>query len=411
MKFSPRFFSVAAVVLLTLIVYSCEKADTLIERELLFTMPIGRMEDQLFVQQFEGVNTLSKTRILMKDGFFFISNGEASKVMEFTSFGDLISLFYNSEKNPAPVTLGESGKDSSDITRVAFQYPLKDPGEVVKMSNGSLLIDDRITEQRWEYDEERDVRLDRIILNFNDDGELISYIGQEGAGGTPFPYIHALYTNTKDDIIVVTRNPSGWEIFWYNNQSEPIYRIEFNNESIPVKDDSSPMFIENIRPDVKDRILYLKIDYYTQSESKKIKFNKSIMLGYDLNDKKYTLNMVLPRNIVKSEQPVIFEQKEREYLYEFAGVARGPSFFMISPYKNSVYRLTVVDEAGAVKGRGLIEFSDDDIFFRNYYVSPEGIFSAIVCGEYKADIVWWRSDRFIEEPNSEYRNFITNERD
>jgi hypothetical protein len=120
--------------------------------------------------------------------------------------------------------------------------------------------------------------------------------------------------------------------------------------------------------------------------------------------------MELPRNIVKSEQPVIFEKKEHEYLYEFAGVARGPSFFLISPYDNLVYRLMVIADDGAVKGRGLIEFSDGDIFFRNYYVNPDGIFSAIVCREYDAQIVWWRTDRFVEEPENEYSKFIPNEK-
>ncbi len=382
----------------------------MLDRELLFTMPIGKMEDQLFVQQFDGVNTLAKTRIMMKDGFFFISNGEASKVMEFSSFGDLINLFYNGDKNPKPVILKAVDNLQGDITRAAFEYPLRDPGEIVKTGNGALLVDDQINEQRWEYDEERDVRLDRIVLSFSENGEFTSYLGQEGPGGTPFPYIHGLYANAGNEIIVITRNPSGWEAFWFTHKGDPLYKIEFKNELVPMDKDSVTLSIENIVPDIEKRELYLKIDYYTENEARKIKYNKSVMLGYNLELQKYDLNIDLPKNIVKSEQPVIFEQKEHEYLYEFAGVARGPSFFLISPYDDTVYRLTVVGEDGAVKDRGLIEFSDKEIFFRNYYVNPDGIFSAIVCGEFEAEIVWWRSDRFIEEPQSEYSKFIQNER-
>ena len=119
----------------------------------------------------------------MKDGFIFISNGESSKVMEFTSFGDLISLYYNGSVNPAPVILGTERGAEADVTRAAYEYPLNDPGEIAKTNSGDLLIDDRITEQRREYDEENDVLLDRIILRFNDHGELVSYLGQEGPGG------------------------------------------------------------------------------------------------------------------------------------------------------------------------------------------------------------------------------------
>jgi len=57
-----------------------------------------------------------------------------------------------------------------------------------------------------------------------------------------------------------------------------------------------------------------------------------------------------------------------------------------------------------------IDFSDDDIFFRNFYVNPDGILSAVVCGEYNAEVVWWRSDIFIEEQKSEYSKFLPNER-
>ena len=411
MRFSPRLIIIAAVIFTTVLISSCEQDDTLLDRKLLFKMPIGKMEDQLFVQQFDGVNTLSKTRIFMKDGFFFISNGESAKVMEFSSFGDLISLYYNDKKNPAPVVLGTDRKEGSDITRAAFEYPLKDPGEIVNTNSGELLIDDQITEQRWEYDDESGVRLDRIVLKFDENGKFVSYLGQEGPGGTPFPYIHALYVNSSDEIIVVTRNSLGWKIFWYTHMGDPIYKIDFSNELIPMDEDSVTLSIENIVSDIEEHILYLKVDYYSENEARKIKYKKSVMLGYNLDEQKYELNIDLPRNVVKSEQPVIFEKKQHEYLYEFAGVARGPSFFLISPYEGTVYRLTVVAEDGAVKGRGLLEFSDEEIFFRNYHVNPDGIFSAIVCREYDAEIVWWRSDRFVEEPKSEYSKFIPNERD
>ena len=410
MKNSFRIFLLIPLVSMFLL-YSCEQEENLLAKEVLFSMPIGKMEDQLFVQQFDGVNTLAKTRILMKDGFFFISNGESAKVMEFTSFGDLVNLFYNSNKNPEPVLLGPASDSNAKITRAAHKYPLMDPGEIAKTAGGALLIDDRITEQRREYDEEKKVLLDRIVLNFNEDGEFVSYLGQEGPGGTPFPYIHALYTNADDEIIVVTRHPSGWEIFWFTYMGDPLYRVDFENDLIPMEEGAVTLALENVVPDHNDRILYLKIDYYTENEAEKIKYDKSVIRGYSLDEQKYVTRIDLPRNIVKSEQPVIFEQKEHEYLYEFAGVARGPSFFLISPYEGSVYRLTIVDEEGAVKGRGLIEFSDEDIFFRSYHVNPDGIFSAVVCKEYDAEVVWWRTDRFIEEVNSEYSKFISNEGD
>ena len=409
MRFTRFFFCIILIIPAALFT-ACEPEEAMLERELLYTMPIGRMEDQLFVQQIDGVNALSKTRIYMRDGFFFISNGESAKVMEFSSFGDLISLYYNPDKNPAPVILGTKRADETDVTRAAYEYPLNDPGEIVKTAGGDLLIDDRIVEQRWEWDEESGVRLDRIVLRFDDHGDFVSYIGQEGPGGTPFSYIHGLYTNEADEITVVTRNSTGWKIFWFTHMGDPLYRIDFNNDLIPVDEDVVTLQIENIIPDPVRRTLYVKVDYYTEDEAGMLKFYKSVMLGYNLDEQKYTINMDLPRNIVKSEQPVIFEAKEHEYMNEFAGVARGPSFFLLSPYEGTVYRMTVIDADGAVTGRVLIEFSNEDIFFRNYHVNQDGIFSAVVCREYDAEVVWWRSEEFVEEPQNEYSKFIQNDR-
>ncbi|MDC7124844.1 MAG: hypothetical protein PQJ46_04715 [Spirochaetales bacterium] len=392
------FFIVTAF---SILFFSCDEEETHLKREILFSMPIGKMEDQLFVQQYKGIDTSEKNRIFMKDGFIFISNGESSKVMEFNSFGDLVTLFYNKDRNPAPVLLNNEKNENGDITRAAYSYPLNEPGEIVRTKNGDLLVEDIITEQRREFDSEINAELDRIILRFDQDGNLISFLGQEGLGGTPFSYIQGLYCNDDDEIIVVTKNSVGWRIFWYTYKSDPLYKIDFRNDLLPMDEDSEELSIENIIPDVSKRKIYLKIDYYTDDGDGAIKFTKSIIYAYNIDTMDYDLKIELPRNVVKSDQPVIFDKDEHQYLYEFAGVARGPSFFLLSPYESYSYRLTVLSEDGAVNGNVLIDFSDQDIFFKDYYVSPEGIFSALVCKEYEADVVWWRSDRLVEESRNE----------
>ena len=401
-----------ALLVLPLFFYSCDDDEAvLLERELLFRMDIGKMEDQLFVQQIDGVNTSAKTRILMKDGFFLVSNGESGKVMEFNSFGDLIRLFYNGDMNPDPVILSPEIKTDLSVTRSAAEYPLKDPGEIAVALNGDILIDDLAPELRQEYDEQRNVRLDRIILRFSEDGRLLSYLGQEGPGGTPFPYIQSVAVNSTDEICVVTRNPGGWYIFWFTRMGDPLYRIDFTAKLLPDTVEGATASIDNIFPDYQDRVLYLKVDYYIKDQAGNMRFSKSVIHSFDLDQEKYTAVTDVPRNIVKSEQPVIFEQKEHEYLYEFAGVVKGPYFFLISPYEGTVYRLTILAGDGSLKGRALIDFSDREIFFRSYQINPEGIFSAVVCGEYDAEVVWWRTDRLIGEQENVYSQFLPNERD
>lgn len=401
-----RFYVLFFTVFLSLIVLSCEKEELSLSREELFLIKIGKMEDQLFVQQFAGVNTLSKNRIFMKDGLFYISNGESAKVMEFNSYGEILSLYYNEKVNPTPVLLNTDKKESGERTKVAFSFPLSMPGELTKTKGGDLLIDALIGTYRREYDEESNVELDRIVYRFNEKGEFVSYLGQDGLGGIPFPFIYGLYCNENDEIVVVSKTPVDWQVFWFSDIGNLLYKVKFNSDKIDIPENAEVISIENIIPDFSKRIVYLKIDYYNDSDEGIIDFVKSSISGYNLDSQEYVLNMDLPKNIVKSDEPAIFQKKEQEYLYEFAGVANGPSFFFIGLYNESLYRLTVVNPDSSVNASVLIEFSDEDIVFKSYHLSPNGILSSLVCNEYEARVVIWRSDRFVEEFNDEYSQFF-----
>ena len=69
------------------------------EREDLFHLKYGSFEDELNLSRFYEKEENVASQIFMKDGFFYISNSEAKKVMKFTSFGDLLSLYYNPDFN------------------------------------------------------------------------------------------------------------------------------------------------------------------------------------------------------------------------------------------------------------------------------------------------------------------------
>lgn len=59
---------------------------------------MGKAEDQIDLIQLPGMPFKERSRIVMKNGLFYISNGNTGKVMEFNSYGDILTLYYNPEK-------------------------------------------------------------------------------------------------------------------------------------------------------------------------------------------------------------------------------------------------------------------------------------------------------------------------
>lgn len=93
----------AVLVLAISILFSCGGSQIVsnIEHELLFTLPYGSFEDEIDLFSLSNPGQIS-TFIQMKDGFFFIANGETNKLIQMNSYGDLLGIIYNPDMNPIP---------------------------------------------------------------------------------------------------------------------------------------------------------------------------------------------------------------------------------------------------------------------------------------------------------------------
>jgi len=103
-----------------------------VERKDLFSLEIGPMEDQIALYKLDGTRGIRRTAFTMRDGLFFISDGNSGKIVRYNSYGNLLFMIYNDETNPAPTTLKTNITDEEQSTRWAFTYPLEEPG----MDNG-----------------------------------------------------------------------------------------------------------------------------------------------------------------------------------------------------------------------------------------------------------------------------------
>ena len=372
-----------------------------IEREDLFSLDIGPMEDQIAMYKIEGDSGIRRTGFAMRDGLFYITDGNGGKIVRYNSYGDLLFMIYNAETNPEPVSLKTNVEDRTQVTRWAFSYPLREPGEIAVDSRKHIYAEDRLPPERFRFDPEYKSLLDSIILHFDADGRFIEYLGQEGIGGSPFPRIVGLYTS-RDELVVVCRTPVGWNIYWYNSSGTLLYLLPLKNDAIPAPPDWSATVssVDNIMAAPDSRRLFFKVDYYrdTVDESTNTRTgtepDSSIVWVYNVEDGSYMDSLEIP----------LFEFHFNEngrslsarMLYSMMGALRNGKILLYFPDENG-YSLLFLDTNSREQRRGYITVDTGELQFNDFHLSAEGILSALLVDEWKVKLVWWRTDTFFGE--------------
>jgi hypothetical protein len=265
MKILSFFLTLVFLCVLVICTGSCsEKRIGFVDREELFSLDIGPMEDQIALYQLEGNRGIRRIGFAMQDGQFYIADGNSGKIVRYNSYGDLLFMIYNEDTNPPPINLKTNITEGEQATRWAFTYPLKEPGWITVDSRKYIYVEDRLSPMEYRFDSESNVLLDGVILRFDQNGRFIDYLGREGIGGSPFPRIVGLNTSTGDELAVICRIPDGWNIYWYNASGVLLFLVRIELKSIPSMPDwpASLSSIDCIHAAPDSRKLYLKVDYY-----------------------------------------------------------------------------------------------------------------------------------------------------
>ena len=381
---------------------SCLNKNTdVIEKKVLFHLAMGKAENEIDLIQLPGIPFQKKSRIVMKNGLFFISNGNTGKIMEFTSYGDIINLYYNDKENPEPIMLSSSLASNTVSNRKAFKYPFKNIGEIEVTNTGELLVDDKVSAGRVEKDDATGSVLNRIVLRFSKEGNLIGYLGQEGPGGTPFPYIEKLEVNSHDDIIVFTRTAVSRIIFWFNSEGTLLYKISINLDDLPLPEGtSSPIaFLDTLTADRNAMILYVKIDYYVSvlgvgAQGKGTpEYKESKIWEFSVPENTFTKGISIPP--VTSER---YGQGKKEAnfadeVYQFLGCDASGKLYLLIHYKLNTFQMLFLSPNGTVLARRELMMDDQHISYSSFYLTKTGLLTALLGKENDADVVWWRSDK------------------
>ena len=401
-SFAALFAAGTAYILLPLNFTSCSKDQIVsnITNERLFTLEYGNFEDELNVFDIAETGTIN-TSIAMQDGFFFIANGEAKKIMEMNSYGDLLNILYNDETNPRPTASMDSQAVNS--TRKSAAYPFNEISRIAVDSRKYLYVTDTLPPERRETDAKTSQILSRIVLRFDDNGNFIDYIGQQGPGGTPFPYIDSIYATDKGELVVVCTSGKQKCIWWYSKEGFPVHTISVSDANIPnpFADEKTDAFlsIENIVCDYRARILYLKVDYFTSFVDEASRVQSGINYAGTYLYPFYVESELLgkPMEIPSYTEEVTeeFSKQTYEIPYDFLGVtANGWLFFIISTEDGLSIQMVQLDGQRILKRN--LPLDRKNCLFYALSLSSRGIISSLIVKPENAEISWWRTDSLIQ---------------
>ena len=375
-----------------------------VEREDLFTLDIGKLEDQIALFNLDGDRGIQRIGIAMRNGLFYISDGSGGKVLKYNSYGDLLFMIYNEETNPAPLTL-KPLTEGSMVTRWAVSYPLQEPGEIAVDSRTHIYVRDRLPYERHSFDTESKALLDSVILHFDADGRFVEYLGREGVGGSPFPKVDGLFISQKDELAVVCRLPNGWNIYWYDSEGIFLFVVQLNNEFLPIPADRDNVIpsLDSISVGPDSRKLFVKIDYYrnTYDESTNtrtgIEPDSSVLWIMNAEDGVWEKPLDLP-----FLEYVFTEQNKRvstKMLYSLTGVIKREHIFLSFPVEGGYSVLIMSAESGASgeQRQGFVRVDDEELQFNVFSLSSDGILSGLLADDWQVKLVWWRTDKFLGE--------------
>ena len=377
-----------------------ETVQSINETEL-FSLPYGKFEEQLSVSDLSNVGDV-RFGITMQDGFFYIINGEAKKIMELNSYGDLLTLFYNEDSETASL-LEKSNKPAESVHNAVY-YPFDYPGMLAVDSYKNIYTVCSIPRDRQELSDDGNTLYSQTVLRFARRGSSLEYIGQQGPGGTPFPFIENIYTTSKDELVVTAVDTEGTVVYWFATDGFLKYMIPVGTKNVPVisgKDSSSEMFwtISNVVPDPMSYKLYVQVDYYNTylDEDSKVQSGVNFVQSslYTLNAETGLYNQ--PVTIPPYEESVVSDYSRLTYRipYDFLGVTKsGWKFFIVRT--DDGFNIEMIQTESQRILHRQFKADSNNILYDTMALSQDGIITAMYLEKDAARVVWYRTDSLIE---------------
>ena len=363
------------LVLAVLSLLACSRnSDTGLEKKTMFTLPYGVLDDEL--------TPLAESKIAMNDGFFYIIDSSLAKLMKFNSYGDLLLLQYNQEKNPTQILVHKNeGNVPSNKAAIPFSY--REPSQIAVTDDQAFFVADTLPDEETLWSDNYGCMLTSTVHCFDSQGKLICDLGQEGrAGATPFSRITSLETTDSRHLVVHTQTPKGQVIYWFDDSFKLLYSVLADNSILPQEETSEHIVdLDSISASRTEFLLFIKADYYTE-QGDDIDFYKSSICCYDLTLEKCIWSMDIP---------------VAETLYQLLGVYGKDQLYLVSPDDDDTYNLLILDGQKSIAVNTPLAFGHKDIQLLELSLGSHGIITALISYEDEVSAVWWRSDKLLKE--------------
>ena len=397
--------ALSVIVVLSCTFFSCsrEKVVENVPREELFSLNYGNFEDEINLFSLSDVGEIN-TSLVMHEGFFYIANGEAGKIMKMNSYGDLLTLYFNEDINPVPSV--QAGISGSNATRKSISYPFNSISSIAVDSRQYLYVVDRLPPERVEYDSNTKEILGQVVLRFDDEGNFLDYFGQQGRGALPFAYIRNIYVTRHRELVVICKSDDsnvGETVYWFSSEGFLLTKLQINSKNVPnpVDPEGNESFvaIENVVPGYDDRMLYLSINYYRNyvDEASRvqsgIEYISTYLYSLDVETGIFDEGIEVPSDYYEVSGD--YSKHEFNVPYEFMGVtATGWAF-----YVNSIdagLNVQMVQLNGQHILKRVLTFDRYRSLFYALNLSETGVISALIGNREKASFCWWRTDSLIK---------------
>lgn len=379
----------------------CHKKNTqMIMPEKLFELPIGKTETDLAFFADNRIAPLDKVQIKMRDGLIYLLDPNVGKLMEFNSYGEILTLWYNPDKNPKPVLLKEENDvnraEQKEATKKAFSFRFNQPTAFAVNSQKQIYIADRLPDESTLDSAEFGQALNHVIICFGKTGKAEYILGQEGISGNPFPYITDLSIDKNDCLNISCYTKSGKVFFKYDNKGNLMHKAVINDQMIPSIQKETISRQAEILPTAHPDYILLRTDIYNDrtngNRSTQSRFLKTIVWVYDLKERSFQGYFNLPNSETKVADTDSWTESSYPVMLSVDGFDHRSNIFLSSIEQEDTERILILNQLSRnIETKRLFTGFEKSLMIKRS-VTPEGITLGIVFFPEKAEIYWWRTD-------------------